>query len=143
MESSVSMTKVSLDEFEKFHAPLIRKVPPPVTLKELAKIVLLSIVVSPFLFSTFFIIPMMGQVTVGVAGLVTALYLFFRRSLLVAATVVATATFLASIAFMTIQSIKNDLDVTLFILTALGIPVCAIYTVFVGTKIWDIRGEKE
>lgn len=143
MESAVSMTKVSLDEFERFHAPRVRKVPPPVTIKELAQIVLLSVVVAPFIFSTFFIIPMMGQVTVGVAGLVTALYLFFRRSLLVAATVLATATVLLSIAFMTIQSIKNDLDVTLFILTALGIPVCAMYTVFVGTKIWDLRGERE
>ena len=143
MESSISMTKVSLDDFEKFHAPLVRRAPPPVTLGELVKLVLLAIVVSPFIFSTFFIIPMMGQVTVGVAAVVTALYLYFRKSLLVAGTVLAIATVLLSIAFMTIQSIKNDLDVTLFILTALGIPVCAIYTVFVGTKIWDLRGEKE
>ena len=137
------MTKISLDEFEKFHAPRVRKAPPPVTIKELVQVLLLAVVVSPFIFSTFFIIPMMGQVTVGVAGLVTALYLYFRKSILVAGTVLATAVILLSIAFMTIQSIKNDLDVTLFILTALGIPVCAIYTVFVGTKIWDIRGEKE
>lgn len=137
------MSKISLDAFEKFHAPRVRKTPPPVTIKELLKVMLLSLVVSPFIFSTFFLIPMMGQVTVGLAAFVTALYLFFRRSLLVAGTVLMSASMLSSVAFMSIQSIKNQLDVTLFILTALGIPVCAIYTVYVGTKIWDIRGEKE
>lgn len=143
MESSVSMTKISLDDFERFHAPRVRKTPPPVTFAELCKVVLLSVVVSPFVFSTFFLIPMMGQVTVGLAAFVTALYLFFRRSILVAGAVLTSAFILSSIAFMSIQSIKNQLDVTLFILTALGIPVCVMYTVFVGTKIWDIRGEKE
>jgi hypothetical protein len=101
------------------------------------------VVIAPFLYATFFLIPMMGQVTVGFAGLITALYLFFRRSIVIAMTVVGSAAMLSTIFFMTIQSMKYRLDVTLFVLIALGIPVTLIFTTFVAMKIWEIRGGAE
>jgi hypothetical protein len=44
---------------------------------------------------------------------------------------------------MSIQAIKNNLEVVLFFLTATGIPVSAIYCMFIGTRIWSIRGGVE
>jgi hypothetical protein len=45
--------------------------------------------------------------------------------------------------FGTIQSYKNDLDVLLFFLTALGIPVTLMYCMFIGSQIWIVRGGVE
>ena len=143
MESVSTMNQIRIDDFERFHRPLLRKAPPPVTLKEIAWTMAISTAVAPFFFATFFIIPMMGQITVGLAAIVTTLYLFFRRSLVVALTVLVSAMLLSSVAFMSIQSIKYRLDVTLFVLIALGIPVTILYCLFVGMKIWELRGGGE
>jgi hypothetical protein len=91
----------------------------------------------------FFCIPIIGIVTVGFAGFVTTLYLFFRRSIVLWLTTILTCGALAGIFFSVIQSVKYRLDVTLFVLIALGIPVSLIYTTFVGMKIWEIRGGGE
>jgi hypothetical protein len=39
-----------------------------------------------------------------------------------------------------IQSVKTRLDVPLFILIALGIPVTAMYCIFIAGRIWVLRG---
>lgn len=140
MEQTATMNQIRIDDFEKFHRPKLQKAPPRVTLKELAITVAVGVFVAPFFFAAFFVIPMMGQISVGLAAFVTALYLFYRRSFIVAGTILLTAVMLSSIAFMSIQSIKYRLDVTMFVLIALGIPVSFIYTGFVGMRIWDIRG---
>jgi hypothetical protein len=143
MESVSTMNQIRIDEFERFHRPLLRKAPPAVTLKEIAWTMAISVAVAPFFFAAFFVIPMMGQITVGLAAFITALYLFFRRSILIALTIVVTAALLSSIAFMSIQSIKYRLDIAMFIFIALGIPVTFIYSAFVGMKIWELRGGGE
>ena len=86
---------------------------------------------------------MMGQVTVGFAALLTVLYLFYRRSFVIIATILVMAIILSSGLFASIQTVKNKLDVTLFFLIALGIPVSAMYSMFIGMKIWELRGGGE
>ena len=137
------MNQIRIEDFERYHARQMRKAPPPISLKEVVITWAVCVVMAPFLYATFFLIPMMGQVTVGFCGFITALYLFFRRSVVIALTVLATGGVLASIFFMTIQSVKYRLEVPLFILIALGIPMTLIFTTFIGMRIWDLRGGAE
>ena len=143
MEHVVSVNRIRIDDFEKFHAARARTVPPAASLREVLATIAISCFVSPFIFTTFFVIPMMGQITVGFAACITALYLLFRRSLVIALTTVVTGAVLSSVAFMSIQSIKYRLDVTMFVLIALGIPVTLMYSVFVAMRIWELRGGAE
>ena len=143
MAQAVPMAKITLDEFEKFHAPRLRRPPPRATLKEAFGTAIVRLVTAPFFFATFFCIPMMGQVTVGFAGLLTAIYLYYRRSPVIIATIAVTLFLICGGVFGSIQTVKNKLDVTLFFLIALGIPVCAMYSMFVGMKIWELRGGDE
>jgi hypothetical protein len=143
MTQAQVVNQIRIEDFERYHARRQRKAPPRLTLKEVIVTMAISLAIAPFMYATFFLIPMMGQVTVGFAGFITALYLFFRRSIVVALAVIVSAGFLSSIFFMTIQSVKYRLEVPLFILIALGIPMTLIYTTFVGMKIWEIRGGDE
>jgi hypothetical protein len=137
------MNQVRIEDFERFHAKRLRKAPPPASLKEIAITVLLAIIVVPFMYVTFMCIPMMGVVTVGFSLFITSLYLFFRRSLLILAAALFSSGALAGLFFVFVQSVKYRMDVTLFVLIALGIPVTIIYTTFVGMRIWEIRGGAE
>jgi hypothetical protein len=140
MAQAVVAPHIRLDDFEKFHVRQMVRTSPPVTLREVLCTLLVTLVCAPFFFATFFLIPMMGQVTVGLAALLTALYLWFRRSLLVAFIAVSGAGIFSGLMFAFIQSIKMRLDVPLFILIALGIPVTAIYSIFIAGRIWILRG---
>lgn len=135
--------RIRIEDFEKFHAARFRKDPPPVSLKEIVVTILVGTIMAPFLFTTFFVIPMMGQITVGFAAFITALYLWSRKSLIIALTVLASAAMFSSVLFMSIQSIKYRIDVTMFVLIALGIPMTVMYTVFVAMKVWQLRGGEE
>jgi hypothetical protein len=95
---------------------------------------------APFSFVTFMVIPMMGQVTVGLSFLLTVWYLVSRKSLLAFLTVLGGSILFGMVLFATIQVIKNNLEVPLFFFTATGIPVSAMYCIFIGTRIWTIRG---
>lgn len=140
MEHSIVAPHIRLDDFERFHERNSVRTPPPVTLRELAYTLVIALFLSPFFFATFFLIPMMGQISVGLAGFLTVLYLYYRRSILVAAVTLGAAAIFSGVTFATIQSIKNNLEVPLFILIALGIPVTALYCIFIAGRIWDIRG---
>jgi hypothetical protein len=98
---------------------------------------------APFGFVTALVIPVMGLVTVGFALMLTLLYLFYRRSILVALTAVGCSVVFWTALFLSIQGIKNNLEVLLFFLTAMGIPVSAMYCMFIGARIWSIRGGAE
>lgn len=137
------MGQVRIEDFERFHAKRLRKAPPPASLIEVVTTILLAIIVVPFMYVTFMCIPMMGVVTVSFSLFITTLYLFFRRSLLILATAVLGSGTLAGLFFVFVQSVKYRMDVTLFVLIALGIPVTIIYTTFVGMRIWEIRGGAE
>jgi hypothetical protein len=100
----------------------------------------ITIFMAPFVVVTFLVIPMMGQITVGFSVFVTLLYLFYRRSLLVCLAAFGGSVVFWSAIFLTIQTIKNQIGVPLFILTALGIPVCILYSMLIGARIWVIRG---
>jgi hypothetical protein len=85
----------------------------------------------------------MGPVTVLLGLFLTALYLVFRRSFIISGVAVLSSVLFWSVLFGTIQSYKNDLDVVLFFLTALGIPVTFMYCMFIGSQIWIVRGGVE
>lgn len=127
-------------EFEKFHAAALTRRQKVPTLRELFVTLAVTLIMAPFAFVTFMVIPVMGQVTVGFSVALTLLYIVYRRSLLVAlATIGGSLVFWCAL-FGTIQVIKNNLEVPLFFFTATGIPVCAMYSIFIGTRIWTIRG---
>ena len=138
-----AMNQVRIEDFERFHAKLLRKAPPRVSLKELLVTVLVALLVAPFMYVIFMCIPMIGVVTVGFSLFITALYLYFRRSVLVLLTIIMTSVTLSAVFFGSVQSMKYRMDVTLFVLIALGIPVTLIYTTFVGMRIWELRGGAE
>jgi len=140
MEKAVAASRVRLNDFEAFHSRGQRTCPATPSLKELALTVLTAAFITPFFYVTFFVIPLMGQVTVGFAALITAMYLYYRRSLLVLLASVGTVTLLSTVAFATIQSIKYRLEIPLFICIALGIPFSFAYCVLVGSRIWVVRG---
>lgn len=143
MAEAQTMNQVRIEDFERFHAKLLRKPPPRASLKEILLTTLTAIVVVPFMYVIFMCIPMMGVVTVGLAFLVTALYLYYRRSIVILLASLLSSSALAAIFFVSVQSVKYRMDVTLFVLIALGIPVTLIYTTFVGMRIWEIRGGAE
>lgn len=143
MTNILPINRISVDDFEKFHAKQIVRIPERPTLRELVYTLLIALFMAPFTAVTFMVIPIMGQVTVFVSLSLTLLYLYFRRSFLV-----ATAAGLASLIFwiaifVSIQAIKNRLEVPLFFFTATGIPVSAMYSMFIGARIWIIRGGVE
>jgi hypothetical protein len=86
---------------------------------------------------------MIGQVSVGLAAFVTALYLWARKSIIIALTILGSAGLFSSIMFMSIQSIKYRIDVTMFVLIALGIPMTTLLTLLVAMRVWDLRGGAE
>jgi len=143
MSQANVVDRIRIEDFEKYHAASLRKPPPPVTVKEVVITMLVATVMAPFLFTTFFVIPMIGQVSVGLAAFVTALYLWFRKSIIIALTILVSGGSFASLMFMSIQSIKYRIDVTMFVLIALGIPMTTLLTVIVAMRVWEIRGGAE
>jgi hypothetical protein len=134
---------LKLSDFERFHSERLIPVQKRPSLREISLTALITVVMAPFGFVTFMVIPVMGQVTVGFALLLTVLYLFYRRSFLVAGVALGCLVVFWTALFMSIQGIKNNLEVVLFFLTATGIPVSAIYCMFIGSRIWSIRGGVE
>jgi hypothetical protein len=134
------MGDVSIRDFERFHARLQRKPTVRPSLKELGFTVLTALIVTPFFFVTFFVLPMMGQITVGLAAIITAFYLFYRRSLLVFIATVGGVSIFSTLTFSTIQAIKYRLEIPLFVFLVLGIPMTFAYCVFIGYRIWVLRG---
>lgn len=132
--------KAKLSDVERSIARRQRPALRAPSLTELVLTLGVTIFMAPFVVVTFLVIPMMGQITVGFSVLVTALYLFYRRSVLVWVMAVGGSVIFWSALFLSIQGIKNQLAVPLFILTALGIPVCVIYSMLIGARIWAIRG---
>ena len=130
----------SVAEFEKFHAARLAPVQTTPGLRELVITFALTLFMAPFSFVTFMVIPVMGQITVGLSVLLTILYIVSRRSWLVAVTAVSGTALFWALMFITIQSIKNNLELPLFFFTATGIPVSAMYCMFIGSRIWTVRG---
>ena len=143
MSQAHIVDRIRIEDFEKFHAPRLRKPPPPVTFKEVVITMLVATVMAPFLFTTFFVIPMIGQISVGLAGFMTVLYLWARKSIIIALAILASCGFFSSLMFMSIQSIKYRIDVTMFVLIALGIPMTTLLTVIVAMRVWELRGGAE
>lgn len=108
--------------------------------RELLITIGVAFVVTPFFFVTFFVLPMMGQITVGFAAIITALYLFVRRSVLVTAAVLIGISIFSLAAFSSIQAIKYRLDIPLFICLTMGVPVTVGYCIFVSSRIWVLKG---
>ncbi len=131
---------VRLSEFERHHAQARKVQLCAPGIYELAMTLAVTIFMAPFSFVIALVIPKMGLITVALSFSLTACYLISRRSLLVAFTVLGGTLLFWGVFFETIQAIKNNLEVPLFVLTATGIPVSVMYCMFIGTKIWTIRG---
>jgi hypothetical protein len=134
---------LKLADFERFHGERMVPAQKRPSLREISLTALITLMMAPFGFVTFMVIPVMGQVTVCFALFLTFLYLFYRRSFVVAGVALGCSLVFWSALFMSIQAIKNNLEVVLFFLTATGIPVSAIYCMFIGARIWSIRGGVE
>jgi hypothetical protein len=143
MSQAHVVDRIRIEDFEKFHAASLRKTPPPVTVKEVVVTMAICTVMAPFLFTTFFVIPMIGQISVGLAGFIAALYLWSRKSIVIGLTILASGGLFSSLMFMSIQSIKYRIDVTMFVLIALGIPMTTLLTIFVAMRVWELRGGAE
>jgi hypothetical protein len=133
----------TINDFESYHSSKLIPLQSKPTIKELLVTALVTLIMAPFSFITFMVIPMMGMITVGFSAMVTALYLYYRRSVLVALTAIVCFVVFWSVLFATIQEIKNNLEVLLFFFTATGIPVSAMYCMYIGSRIWAIRGGAE
>jgi hypothetical protein len=141
---ATAMTEqISISEFEKFHADgaVLRQEAP--SFRELLVTLAVTLFMAPFSFVTFMVIPIMGQVTVGLSVLLTIWYFVSRRSILVPLTAIGGTVMFWGVMFLVIQGIKNNLEVPLFFFTATGIPVSAMYCIYVGTRIWTVRGGLE
>ena len=141
--SEVSTERVSLDKFEKFHRRNSRPPVAPATMREIGLTLGVSLAVTPFFLTTFFVLPMIGQVVVGCSLGMSLLYLWVRRSILVAlATIIGSGSF-AIFTYLTIQGLKDRLDVALFIFLVLGVPVASFFCMFMGMRIWALVGGEE
>ena len=132
--------RVTLAEFERYHAARRHRTPPVASFRECVATFLIAGFFTPFFFVTFFVLPMMGQITVGVALLITGIYFFYRRSILAFLAGMAGCSGFAILTFSTIQAIKYHLEVPLFIFLVLGIPITAGYCIFVASRVWILRG---
>jgi hypothetical protein len=139
-EILVVMNRISIDEFESYHSKRVLLASPPVTIKEIILSLLVAFVVTPFLFVTATVIPLMGQVTMALVVVLTMLYLYYRRSVIAAVASLGGAAIFTQLTFGTIQAIKYHIEVPMFIFTALGIPVCFLYSIFIVSRIWVLRG---
>lgn len=129
---------VSLRDFERYHHRVDRVVPQKATLKELGVAFAISAFMTPFFWITFFVLPLMGQITIGFAAIVTVTYFIVRRSWAIPL-VALLGTSLVSIATsMTIQAVKHRVDVPIFIFLVLGVPFTAFYCMFLGSRIWEV-----
>lgn len=140
MNKTVSMSKKSLTEFEVYHQGQVERPYVRPTTKEIVITIALIFFMTPFFFVTATIIPLMGPITVLFAMVISVIYLWSRRSWLISAVALISTIAFWSCIFGGIQLVKNDLDVVLFFFTALGIPMSAIFSGFVATRIWTLRG---
>jgi hypothetical protein len=108
---AVMSQRPTLDEFEAFHVARITRREIPVTMRELFSTIALTFGMTPFSFVIFLVIPLMGPITVLCSAFVSALYLFYRRSWIVAAAVVISLLLFWGALFLSIQAIKNNLEV--------------------------------
>lgn len=134
---------VSLDEFERRHRALSRVPTKRASVKELIWTLAISIFMTPFFWVTFFVLPMMGQITVGVAAIVTTIYFVVRRSLLIPIVALAGTALVGVVTSLIIQAVKYHVDVPLFIFLVLGVPVTTIYCLFLGGQIWSVYNPEE
>lgn len=134
------MSNITVRDFEKFHAKRFSPTIPRLTMREVLVSILVAFVVTPFMFVTASLVPLMGAISAMVAGVLTLYYLYSRRSVGAFVTVVGGVCIFTQLTFATIQSIKSHLEIPLFIFTALGIPVCFLYCIFISTRIWILHG---
>ena len=143
MGESIAVTPVRLRDLESLHARKVVGRPARPSIRELVLTVITAAIATPFFFVTFFVLPMMGQITVGFAAIITLAYLYYRRSLLVCLASLGGFGVVSCATFSTIQAIKYHLEIPLFIFLVLGVPVTFGYCVLVGSRIWLLRGGEE
>lgn len=133
-------SRVTLAEFERYHAHRRMRPQPVASARECLGTFVTACFFTPFFFVTFFVLPMMGQIIVGLALIITAIYFYYRRSILALASGFTGFCTFALATFSTIQAIKYHLEVPLFIFLVLGVPITAVYCIFVMSRIWIVRG---
>jgi hypothetical protein len=130
------MTAHILDNLEKYYRTLPRPPVRPITLKEAILNVIFVLLCAPFLSAVFFVLPLIGQILVLCSFSITIWYFFARRSWLVVLSFLTGFFIFAIPTLATIQLIKNNLNLTLFFLLALGVPVSIFYICTMACRIW-------
>jgi hypothetical protein len=127
---------VTLSEYEAYHRARIPRISSSISLKEAISAAVITLAILPFWFMMFFNLPVIGQITVGFSLIMTTWFFIVRRSYALFGVVFASALLAAIILANSIQAIKYNIDLPMFLLMALGIPVSAIYCLFIGSRIW-------
>jgi len=138
--TTLTMQRVSVDDLERHYRKSISFDTPRATIKELLLTIFLAAFLTPFFFTTFFVLPIMGQVVVFFALFMTSVYLWARRSIAVTLAAITGSASFALLTYLTIQAVKAKLDIPLFIFLVMGIPVTAIYSLYLAMRIWSLRG---
>jgi hypothetical protein len=127
---------ISLSEYEAYHRARVPRISAAISLKEVAVTSLTTLGILPFWFMMFFNLPVIGQITVGFSLIMTAWFFVVRRSWALVGTAFCSTVIATIILASSIQAIKYNIDLPMFLLMALGIPVSAIYCLFIGSRIW-------
>ncbi len=129
---------MSLQKFEKIHRQSVKHDLPKTNGKEVFITWFICFIAAPFLFTALFVIPIIGQMLFAAALILTLIYVYVRKSLMI-----ALAVFLANLMFIiptmiTMQLVanKNRFEVTMFFLIASCIPVSIFYIFAVAGKVW-------
>lgn len=91
---------------------------------------------SPFLAMTFMFIPVLGQLLVGTGLIVTLYYFRLRRSWMLFLSWSLGALIAFGLTILAAHTLRGRLDVALFFLLALGLPLSICYLVVAGAMIW-------
>lgn len=131
---------VTLDALERAHTERLRPKSQRPSLRELALTILVAVTAAPFLSTIFLLLPLMGQVGVGAALLVTCYYLVVRRSLLVLLAAGAGVLLFLSLVVFMVQggNYRGQMPITFFM--AFGGPVTIVYCLLVSARIYVLKG---
>lgn len=127
---------VRLNDYERFHRTALRRRPPRPSRRELFISAALSFAATPFLLTLFLLIPYIGQGMIAAFAALLVGYFWVRRSWAVFLLTTCSAALFTLLFFATIQALKYRLDVTLFLLMATAIPVVALLSLFVASRLW-------
>jgi hypothetical protein len=127
---------VRLSDLERRHRAGLVRPPTPPTWREVCISTVAAALVTPWVFATFGVIPIIGQALFAAVVVLLGVYLYSRRSLSLTAGMVGAPLTLVILFMASAQMLKYRLEVPLFLLVATGIPVTVMAIVALVAMIW-------